>query len=232
MGPNFFLILYVKGSNCWWYQSHRAYRLSVPSQPLSLPNFTSPTITQANFFCPFIKPFLLPADQFSYFHNHLSSLFSLWFVNLSLRKMSAGVFAFPAVAGSGYHGLKALPTKQLFPSKNSVARSSKTVSNGSKTFCMKVIWLNVYVIIDPCFLYLLAWLNLMSVFARNICWSIDMESNQQQEVRGSVLPASSYWRFNCEGDWLHDEKRMDPLPRIRRGKPKIKLLFSIWIWSV
>ncbi|KAJ6372377.1 hypothetical protein OIU76_026797 [Salix suchowensis] len=51
--------------------------------------------------------------------------------------MSAGVFAFPAVAGCGYHGLKALPTKQLFPTKNSVARSSKTVSNGSKTFCMK-----------------------------------------------------------------------------------------------
>lgn len=111
--------------------------LSVPSQPLSLPNFTSPTITQANFFCPFIKPFLLPADHFSYFY--ISSLFSLSFVNLSLRKMSAGVFAYPAVAGSGYHGLKALPTKQLFPTKNSVARSSKTVSNGSKTFCMKVI---------------------------------------------------------------------------------------------
>ncbi|KAJ6355439.1 hypothetical protein OIU77_005934 [Salix suchowensis] len=51
--------------------------------------------------------------------------------------MSAGVFAFPAVAGCGYHGLKALPTKQLFPTKNSVARRSKTVSNGSKTFCMK-----------------------------------------------------------------------------------------------
>ncbi|KAL9376821.1 hypothetical protein Peur_030941 [Populus x canadensis] len=51
--------------------------------------------------------------------------------------MSAGIFAASAVAGPGYHGLRALPTKQPFATKNSVARSSRTVSNGSKTFCMK-----------------------------------------------------------------------------------------------
>jgi ribulose-bisphosphate carboxylase small chain len=53
--------------------------------------------------------------------------------------MSAGIFAASAVAAPGYHGLRALPTKQPFATKNSVARSSRTVSNGSKTFCMKVI---------------------------------------------------------------------------------------------
>ncbi|KAG6739723.1 hypothetical protein POTOM_057338 [Populus tomentosa] len=51
--------------------------------------------------------------------------------------MSAGIFAAPAVAAPGYHGLRAPPAKQPFATKNSVARSSRTVSNGSKTFCMK-----------------------------------------------------------------------------------------------
>ncbi|EEF31348.1 conserved hypothetical protein [Ricinus communis] len=51
--------------------------------------------------------------------------------------MSAGIFTAP-VAGSGYHGLKANSTKQVFPAKDSsVAWSRKTVSNGSKTYCMK-----------------------------------------------------------------------------------------------
>lgn len=61
------------------------------------------------------------------------------------------------------------------------------------------------------------WYYLHAILATQI----DMEPNQQQKVWGSVLPASSFWRFNCEGDWLHDEKRMDPLPGIRRGKPRL-----------
>ncbi|GAY37171.1 hypothetical protein CUMW_026990 [Citrus unshiu] len=51
------------------------------------------------------------------------------------KKMSASIFTAP-VAGSGYLGLK--PTsKALLPVKDSIAWSSKTVSNGSKTRCMK-----------------------------------------------------------------------------------------------
>ncbi|KAJ8751108.1 hypothetical protein K2173_016289 [Erythroxylum novogranatense] len=50
--------------------------------------------------------------------------------------MFAGVFTAP-VAGSGYLGLKASSTKQLFPAKDSVTWSRKTVSNGSKIQCMK-----------------------------------------------------------------------------------------------
>ncbi|XP_065850725.1 ribulose bisphosphate carboxylase small subunit, chloroplastic 3-like [Euphorbia lathyris] len=44
----------------------------------------------------------------------------------------AGIFTAP-VAGSGYSN----STKQLFPAKDSVAWTRKTVSNGSRTYCMK-----------------------------------------------------------------------------------------------
>ncbi|XP_057996006.1 ribulose bisphosphate carboxylase small subunit, chloroplastic [Hevea brasiliensis] len=49
---------------------------------------------------------------------------------------AAGIFT-ALVAGSGYGGLKANTTKQLFPANESIAWSSKTVSNGSRTHCMK-----------------------------------------------------------------------------------------------
>ncbi|KAF2309447.1 hypothetical protein GH714_002609 [Hevea brasiliensis] len=49
---------------------------------------------------------------------------------------AAGIFT-ALVAGSGYSGLKANTTKQLFPANESTAWSSKTVSNGSRTHCMK-----------------------------------------------------------------------------------------------
>ncbi|XP_074359705.1 ribulose bisphosphate carboxylase small subunit, chloroplastic-like [Apium graveolens] len=49
--------------------------------------------------------------------------------------MSAASFSAP-VAGSTYVGLKPIPPK-LFQMKDSVAWNRKTVSNGSKTHCMK-----------------------------------------------------------------------------------------------
>ncbi|XP_050219510.1 ribulose bisphosphate carboxylase small subunit, chloroplastic 3-like [Mercurialis annua] len=50
--------------------------------------------------------------------------------------MSAATFT-ASIAGSGYHGLKLNSTNQHFAAKDSVAWSRKTVSNGSKTYCMK-----------------------------------------------------------------------------------------------
>ncbi|GMP36572.1 hypothetical protein CsSME_00008661 [Camellia sinensis var. sinensis] len=49
--------------------------------------------------------------------------------------MSAGIIAAP-VGGSSYVGLKPNSSK-LFPVKDSVSWTRKTVSNGSKTHCMK-----------------------------------------------------------------------------------------------
>ncbi|KAJ6914174.1 hypothetical protein NC651_016434 [Populus alba x Populus x berolinensis] len=43
--------------------------------------------------------------------------------------MCAGIFAAPAVAGSGYHGLKAHPTKKLFSTMDSVSWIRKTKWN-------------------------------------------------------------------------------------------------------
>ena len=55
--------------------------------------------------------------------------------------MAAGLFFLAPVTNSGYLGLKPSHLK-LFPGKDSdsdsVAWSRKTVSNGSKTHCMKV----------------------------------------------------------------------------------------------
>ncbi|GMN52050.1 hypothetical protein TIFTF001_021199 [Ficus carica] len=51
--------------------------------------------------------------------------------------MSAGTFTTP-VAGFGYAGLKSGFPKPLVAAKDSVAWTRKTVSNGSKTHCMKV----------------------------------------------------------------------------------------------
>ncbi|GMI97497.1 Rubisco small subunit 3B [Hibiscus trionum] len=48
---------------------------------------------------------------------------------------AAGIFASP-VAGSGFVGLKTSVPK-LVPTKDSVSWSKKTVSNGSRTHCMK-----------------------------------------------------------------------------------------------
>ncbi|MBA0634734.1 hypothetical protein Godav_029578 [Gossypium davidsonii] len=49
--------------------------------------------------------------------------------------MSAGIFASP-IAGSGFVGLKANVSK-LVPTNGSISWSRKTVSNGSRTHCMK-----------------------------------------------------------------------------------------------
>jgi ribulose-bisphosphate carboxylase small chain len=51
--------------------------------------------------------------------------------------MSAAIFSAP-VAASGYVGLTAKPSK-IFPAKDSIGWTKKTVSNGSRTYCMKVI---------------------------------------------------------------------------------------------
>ena len=50
--------------------------------------------------------------------------------------MSAGLFGSP-VSGSGYVGLKTNVPK-LLPAKDSISWTQKTVSNGSRTHCMKV----------------------------------------------------------------------------------------------
>ncbi|KAJ9162879.1 hypothetical protein P3X46_022620 [Hevea brasiliensis] len=50
---------------------------------------------------------------------------------------TAGIFTAPAVTGSGCQGLKANSTRQLFPAKDSIGWSRKTISNGSRTHCMK-----------------------------------------------------------------------------------------------
>ncbi|KAJ7955790.1 Ribulose bisphosphate carboxylase small chain [Quillaja saponaria] len=49
--------------------------------------------------------------------------------------MSAGIFTGP-IAGTGYIGLKS-NSSNLFPVKESIGWGRKTVSNGSKTHCMK-----------------------------------------------------------------------------------------------
>lgn len=49
--------------------------------------------------------------------------------------MSAAIFSAP-VAASGYVGLTTKPSK-IFPAKDSIGWTKKTVSNGSKTYCMK-----------------------------------------------------------------------------------------------
>ncbi|XP_070667498.1 ribulose bisphosphate carboxylase small subunit, chloroplastic-like [Malus domestica] len=50
--------------------------------------------------------------------------------------MSAAIFNAP-VGASGYAGLKANPWK-VFPVNDSIGWAKKTVSNGSRTLCMKV----------------------------------------------------------------------------------------------
>ncbi|XP_052199731.1 ribulose bisphosphate carboxylase small subunit, chloroplastic 3-like [Diospyros lotus] len=50
--------------------------------------------------------------------------------------MSAGILSVPIGAGSSYIGLNANPSK-LLPAKAAVAWTRKTVSNGSRTQCMK-----------------------------------------------------------------------------------------------
>lgn len=62
-------------------------------------------------------------------------LLLLLLLSLSLSKMSAATLSSP-VTKSGYVGLKPI-TPKLCPSKDSIAWSRKTISNGSKTHCMK-----------------------------------------------------------------------------------------------
>ena len=51
--------------------------------------------------------------------------------------MSAGIFTSPVAAVSGFVGLKSNSTK-LPAVRESIGWSQKTISNGSKTYCMKV----------------------------------------------------------------------------------------------
>lgn len=119
-------------------------------------------------------------------------------------KMSATSFSV-VVAGSTYAGLTSNCSK-IFPQKDSVSWSKKNVSNGSKTHCMKVKLLTQIL------------MSTVLVFTINTNLNLtDLEPHQQQEVRDPFISSTSLRWIDCKGDWLHNQKGMDPLSWIRRG---------------
>lgn len=139
--------------------------------------------------------------------------------------MSAAIFSAP-VAASGYVGLTTKPSK-IFPAKDSIGWTKKTVSNGSRTYCMKVMWSDK-LCPKPQFpstqvLIILGLFLSLQTFNE---FFADMESIQQQEVWDSVLPPTTLWWFNCKGDWLHAQEGMDTLPWIWWGQ-----LISTILWG-
>ncbi|CAL5328554.1 unnamed protein product [Camellia sinensis] len=109
---------------------------SLSSHSTSKQIIPHPRITQAVSFV----FFLLFSPLFS-----LSPSFCLQ--NPLEESMSAGIIAAP-VGGSSYVGLKPNSSK-LFPVKDSVAWTRKTVSNGSKTHCMKYREMQSYMTWNP-----------------------------------------------------------------------------------
>lgn len=111
------------------------------------------TKQKADVFCSFVKRFpasskypiyllfvllVKPKSITNYFFFFFPFLFDIAFLLLHpVLKMSAGIFTTP-VAGFGSAGLKSGFPKPLVAAKDSVAWTRKTVSNGSKTHCMKV----------------------------------------------------------------------------------------------
>lgn len=165
------------------------------------------SITTQSIFVLFSNQFLLfQHTQDSTFFKHTPSIFFFcWtFFFPPSWKMSATSFSV-VVAGSTYAGLTSNCSK-IFPQKDSVSWSKKTVSNGSKTHCMKVKLLTQVL------------MSTVLVFTINTNLNLtDLEPHQQQEVRDPFI-SSTYLRWiDCKGDWLHDQKGMDPLSWIRRG---------------
>lgn len=165
------------------------------------------SITTQSIFVLFSNQFLLfQHTQDSTFFKHTPSIFFFcWtFFFPPSWKMSATSFS-GVVTGSTYAGLTSNCSK-IFPQKDSVSWSKKTVSNGSKTHCMKVKLLTQIL------------MSTVLVFTINTNLNLtDLEPHQQQEVRDPFISSTSLRWIDCKGDWLHDQKGMDPLSWIRRG---------------
>lgn len=86
--------------------------------------------------------------------------------------MSSAIFSAP-VAASGHVGLSTNPLK-IFPVKDSIGWTKKTVSNGSRTHCMKVM-LNL----TGCSMIIS---QVPKILILGLFDFTGMEPNQQQEV--------------------------------------------------
>lgn len=126
VAPNFFVntILPLTKPYSQFINSHAGSLSFTSSQPIIPPSNTNTCNTNTTL-CATCSAFFLFSLLCWYHHHRL--------------KMSAGIFTYP-VAVSGFVGLKSNSTK-LPAVRESIGWSQKTISNGSKTYCMKVILL-------------------------------------------------------------------------------------------